>query len=265
MRTPKRIFAPLLTIALAITPRGVRAQEGPGDATQDKSSGAESSTSGGGGEAEAAKDTSETGEKKTEGEEQSRKISDKIKSVAHKEFLKKSRLEVFPQFAFDLNDPFFDHLIVGAAVGYHFVDSASVELRGGFSFAHLKKNVIRLVRQTDSAVLENPPEFKGHADLDFLWAPLYGKISLLGEGILHFDTYVTAGPGIFATDAGIDPAANFGVGQRYFMNRWLDFRVEIRDYIFMDQRNNESNLQNLMILGFAVSGFVPFDFSYEYE
>ena len=36
--------------------------------------------------------------------------------------------------------------------------------------------------------------------LDLTWAPFYGKISILGEGIMHFDTYITAGGGVFGTD-----------------------------------------------------------------
>ena len=30
--------------------------------------------------------------------------------------------------------------------------------------------------------------------LDFEWAPLYGKISLLAEGFAHFNLYLIAGP-----------------------------------------------------------------------
>src|SRR5688572_4815085 len=136
-----------------------------------------------------------------EGEER-KKLSDRIKSVQRKSFLKESRFEVFPFFALDLNDPFFQHFIVGGAIGFHLVDSLSLEGRGGFVFASLKQDAIKFVRQETDSLLENPPEFKYHADLDLTWAPFYGKISILGEGIMHFDTYITAGGGVFGTDAG---------------------------------------------------------------
>ena len=86
-----------------------------------------------------------------------------------------------------------------------------------------------------------------------------------GGGILHLDTYVTAGGGIFGTDAGLNPSGNIGIGQRYFITDWLVARVEIRDYIFMDTRNSESDLQNLLMLGLSVSGFFPMTFEYEYQ
>jgi outer membrane beta-barrel protein len=194
-----------------------------------------------------------------------RKLSDRVRSVQRKDFLKKERIEVFPQFALDLNDPFFQHLVVGVGVSYHLADSLAFELRGGGVVASIEQAAIRFVRRETESLIEDPPEFKYHVDLDALWAPFYGKISLFGESILHFDTYVTVGAGAFGTDAALNPAANIGIGQRYFITDWLVARVEIRDYIFMDNRGGESDLQNLLILGFAVSGFFPMTFEYEFQ
>ncbi len=221
---------------------------------------------------EGAKDaadaeTSEEG-KDTEGlgdKERGRKLSDRIKSVQRKVFLKKRRFELFPFFGLDLNDPFFQHLLVGAAAGYHLADSLSVEARAGFVFKSLNQKAIRFVRQETDSLLEDPPEFKYHADIDVLWAPIYGKISLFGDAILHFDTYVTVGPGVFGTDSGANPAVNVGIGQRYFITDWLVARIEIRDYIFIEKRAGQSDLQNLLVLGFSVSGFLPTSFDYEFQ
>ncbi|MBK8014216.1 MAG: outer membrane beta-barrel domain-containing protein [Deltaproteobacteria bacterium] len=194
-----------------------------------------------------------------------RRLSDRIKAVQRKVFMKKGRVEIFPQFALDLNDPFYQHLIVGGSVAYHIADSFGIEARGGFAFASIKQGALRFVRQETDSLIKNPPEFKYHADIDALWAPIYGKISLFGDSILHFDTYITAGPGVFGTDAGLNPAANVGIGQRYFITEWLTARFEIRDYMFLDSRNTSSDLQNLLVFGFSVSGFFPTAFEYEYQ
>ncbi|MEQ8276620.1 MAG: outer membrane beta-barrel domain-containing protein [Deltaproteobacteria bacterium] len=214
---------------------------------------------------ETSAEAEETDKAVEEREDGKQKLSDRIKSVQRKDFIKKERIEIFPQFALDLNDPFFQHLIVGVAGSYHVADSFAVELRGGFVVASIEQSAIRFVRIETESLIEDPPEFKYHADIDALWAPFYGKISLFGEGILHFDTYVTAGGGAFGTDAGLNPSLNFGIGQRYFINDWLTARVEIRDYIFMDNRGNEADLQNLLVLGFSVSGFFPMSFEYEFQ
>jgi outer membrane beta-barrel protein len=261
--TVKKSFNTLATLFLAgafAMPATAFAQD------EDSESSSESKPAESQEQAEAAKEreeTSSTDEDKLD--ERNRRLADRIKSVQRKVFLKKQRIELFPYFGLDLNDPFFQHLIVGGSLSYHLVDSLAIEGRGGFVFASLKQNTIRLLRQVAGVLPENPPEFKYHGDLDITWAPFYGKVSLLGEGILHFDTYVTAGGGIFGTDAGTNPAANVGIGQRYFLTRWLVARIELRDYIFVDSRNGRSDLQNLMIIGFSVAGFFPTSFEYEFQ
>jgi outer membrane beta-barrel protein len=218
----------------------------------------------GGDDAEVSAEAQKTQDAEPE-TEQKKKLSDRIKSVQRKVFLKRKRVEVFPYFGLDLNDPFYQHFVVGGSVGFHIADSMSVELRGGGVIGSVKQDAIKFVRQETGSLIVDPPQFKANVDLDFAWAPFYGKISLLGEGILHFDTYITAGPGIFATDAGINPAMNVGLGQRYFINDWLVTRVELRDYLFIDTRNGTSDLQNLLMLTFSVSGFFPMSFEYEFQ
>jgi outer membrane beta-barrel protein len=199
-------------------------------------------------------------------EEKKKALADRIKAVQRKTFLKKKRVEVFPYFGLDLNDPFFQHFLVGGSVAYHVADSLAIEARGGGVFASLEQGAVKLVRVQEGAICEETcPEFKYHADVDVSWAPLYGKISLLGDTILHFDTYLTAGPGIFGTDAGLAPAVNIGIGQRYFLTDWLVVRIEVRNYVFIESRDNISDVQNLMVLGFSVSGFFPTSFEYEFQ
>lgn len=261
MRLSKSNTATVLAAVLAASLMPARAA-----LAQEDTEGSASDSTAASSDAETSAESKETADsEKSEESTERRKLSDRIKSVQRKVFLKKGRVEVFPQFALDLNDPFFQHFIVGAAVGFHLADSMSVEVRGGAALGKLKQSAIRFVRDETDSLLENPPEFKYHADLDFLWAPFYGKISLFSEGILHFDTYLTAGPGVFGTDAGLNPAANIGIGQRYFITDWLVARLEIRNYLFMDNRNGESDLQNLLVLGFAVSGFFPMTFDYELQ
>lgn len=200
-------------------------------------------------------------------EARKKKLADRIKSVQRKVFLKKNRVELYPYFGVDLNDPFYQHFLVGGSVAFHLADSFGIEARAGGVFARIDQSAVKFVRVNAGAICEQTtcPRFQFHGDVDLTWAPLYGKISLLGEGILHFDTYLTAGPGIFKTDAGFNPAVNFGIGQRYFINDWLTARIELRDYIFVESRDDLSDLQNLLVLGFSISLFFPTSFEYEFR
>jgi len=231
--------------------------------TADSAASAGSETSVGAEETTEAATSKEAAEERRD--KKNEELADRIKSVQRKVFLKKERFEIFPFFALDLNDPLFNHYILGGSLAYHLVDSLALEVRGGAVIASTKQGIIKIVQQEVGAVLENPPDFKGHVDGDLTWAPFYGKISIFGEGLLHFDTYLTGGPGVFITDLGAAPAFNIGIGQRYFINRWLVARIELRNYVFVQERNNSSRVDNLMVLGFSVSGFFPTSFEYEFQ
>lgn len=253
-RFPTNIL-PACALALALFPTLAHGQAAPEGSEQGSQSDQDSK--------KAQEETKEAQQDKRD--KRNEELADRIKSVQRKVFLKKQRLEVFPFFGLDLNDPFYQHLLLGGSLSYHLVDSLAIEARGGFVFASIRQGSVKIVRQEIGAVLENVPALKGHADLDVTWAPLYGKISLLGEGILHFDTYLTGGPGIFITDIGVAPAVNIGIGQRYFITRWLDFRLELRNYLYVETRNEHSSVNNLLVLGFMLSGFFPTSFEYEFQ
>lgn len=253
-RFPTNIL-PACALALALFPTLAHGQAAPEGSEQGSQSDQDSK--------KAQEETQEAQQDKRD--KRNEELADRIKSVQRKVFLKKQRLEVFPFFGLDLNDPFYQHLLLGGSLSYHLVDSLAIEARGGFVFASIRQGSVKIVRQEVGAVLENVPALKGHVDLDVTWAPLYGKISLLGEGILHFDTYLTGGPGIFLTDIGVAPAVNIGIGQRYFITRWLDFRLELRNYLYVETRNEHSSVNNLLVLGFMLSGFFPTSFEYEFQ
>lgn len=212
-------------------------------------------------DAETAEEARQT--EGTDRELPEKKLSDRVKSVQRKVFLKRRRFELYPHFGVDLNDAFFAHLVVGGSLGFHIVDALSLEGRFGYVLDSVEQEPIRFVRRSAGALPQRPPRFELHSELDVLWAPIYGKISLFGEGILHFDTYIAAGGGIFQTDEGLSPAMNFGIGQRYFINDWLVARIELRDYVFPDTRSNESDMQNLLMFNVSVSVFLPTSFEYE--
>jgi len=193
-------------------------------------------------------------------------LADRIKAVQRKVFIKRRRLELTPLLGLSVNDPFFQHVTLGGALAYHVADAFSVEARGGFVLSAAETNAVRFVRrETDSLLDEAQRQLEYHGELDLLWSPIYGKFSLFGEMILHFDTYVAAGGGVFATDAGPYGAANLGIGQRWFLSEWLVLRLEYRNYFFAEDRAGETNLRTPGIFNFMFSFFLPPKFEYEYQ
>jgi outer membrane beta-barrel protein len=215
---------------------------------------------------EADANTEETSEEERETAEEAESredkgtLADRIKSVQRKTFVKKGRFELSPQFGLSLNDSFFTHISLGAGAAYHVADSFALELRGGGVIASPESSALRFVREETDSLIEDPPAFKYYGDANGVWAPVYGKFSLFGESIIHFDGYVTLGFGVFGTDSGAHPAANVGVGSRFFLTDWLAARVELRDHVFLENRNGESDLQHLLSVNLGVSFFLPTSF-----
>jgi hypothetical protein len=86
-------------LGLAAAPGAARA-EGEGNQDQESQQ-----------EGEASQDAAQ--EKRDRRNEE---LRDRVKSVQRKVFVKKDRFEIFPYFGLDLNDPFYQHFIVGGSV-----------------------------------------------------------------------------------------------------------------------------------------------------
>lgn len=200
-------------------------------------------------------------------EERTKTLAERIPSVTRRTFVKKGRLQLAPTLGLSLNDPFYDHITVGAALHYHVVESLSIGFNGNYSIA----------LDNDVGVAGGVGEFDNQFDraaytafLEVSWAPIYGKLSLLAESVLHFDTYIAVGGGVVGLDQG-DPAiaGSVAIGQHYFMNEWLALRLEIRDQIFNMARavgpdvDEDSSLQNLLTFTIGLAFYVPNDFERE--
>ena len=92
------------------------------------------------------------------------------------------------------------------------------------------------------------------------WAPIYGKINLVGETVLNFDLYLTAGIGAIVKnnyvatfgqigtledivdleDASpgteVLPSGVIGIGQNYFITQSLAVKIDARASFWVDNR-----------------------------
>ncbi len=96
------------------------------------------------------------------------------------------------------------------------------------------------------------------------WAPLYGKVNLFAEKVLHFDTGVLAGVSAiqYAAPGGAMTTTiggHLGIGQRYFLTSFMTLRLELRDYIYSAQivqlGDQSSKIENQLMLEIGLSLF----------
>jgi outer membrane beta-barrel protein len=132
-------------------------------------------------------------------------------------------------------------------VAYNFTDVIGIELSGGY-FASSETSIMDEIRQALPASEE--PDLSGlyqltwMANADLLLVPLYGKISFASEVDPAYDLFLLGGVGysglrrqVGAGDARTfvtttSPIFNFGLGLRFYLNRWLGLRLALRDYFY---------------------------------
>ncbi len=207
-------------------------------------------------EEEAEAEAAEADEVRRSHEERAKTLAERVPAVTRRVFAKSGRLEVAPAFGLSLNDPFFDHYLLSGALAFHVLESLWVGASGDFYLS--SKNEPPVVGGGAGSPEYNRPAFGGRLELG--WAPFYGKLSLLAETVLHFDTYVALGGGIISPKEG-DKALTItaALGQHFFFNEWMGIRLELRDQSFEMARHagGSEERQHLLSVSLGLCFYVP--------
>lgn len=210
-------------------------------------------------------------------------LRERIRPVTGHVLLKRHRFELAPSITLSIKDAFFTKYFIGAAATYHF--SEFFALSGRFAYAPFKivsgsAEICTPTSSVSTAVGCRPPtydELNGQAPgqimmmggLDAQWAPIYGKIALVAESFVHFDLYGILGPAFIQyrgpTEVGVGSTVNstfggnVGVGTRFFLNRWLTIKAELRDLVYVEKVSPlpDSALRQQILFELGLSFFLP--------
>lgn len=195
-------------------------------------------------------------------------LQDRIKAVSRKVFLKANRFELFPAVGVTTNDPFYRTWSIDGRAAWHLNDALAIEVGGAFvpPFFVEKLPMVDLLRE-QAQLINVDAKLLGRADAGVTFSPLYGKLAILSDAIIHFDAFAIAGAGaVFDTNQDlVHPSMDVGAGLRVFLLRWLVVRADLRDYVYPQDRSGISTLQNLLTLNLGVGFYLPPDFEYQYE
>lgn len=219
------------------------------------------------------------------------------KAVENRFFLKQNRFEISPIAGYVPNNPFARRYMVGGVFGFHFNETFSAQANltysPDFGEADLKGLTFvlldRAFQSNDEGTNFQQPLDKAAITASFgvAWAPLYGKINLVGETVLNFDFYMFGGLGMISkqnyvanydeaqadgNNATLQPLGNevkvapwVGVGQNYFLNRLMAFKIDIRAGFYVDNKPQydpdvpvpEQRLYNNVIASGGLAFFFP--------
>jgi outer membrane beta-barrel protein len=224
-------------------------------------------------------------------------LGDKVKAVQRKGFLKKGRFEVEPVFSATLNDAFYQKFGGGLRLAYNLGDTFALALRGityrqpawsnpgNWQPAPIQTNYAREGKIAFGGQLLSS-QIYDQLMLDGIWSPIYGKIAVLENHIVHFDMFLTAGFGLVWTatsyaprdNAGLGPApgsavvggsklgVDLGAGMRFYPKDWLALEAGLIATVYPDQpvASLPATLQRVFAVNLGVAFFFPFHFEYVY-
>ncbi|MGC6494206.1 MAG: outer membrane beta-barrel domain-containing protein [Myxococcota bacterium] len=191
--------------------------------------------------------------------------------VRNRFFLKSNRFEIAPAVGIVPNNPFARRVTPSLSFGYHFTETLSVQ--GMFGFApdakegDLKSLTAVLVERAGETEFRQPlDKVTLSAAFGISWAPLYGKINVLGETVLNFDVYGFLGMGMvlqseyyadrdpegtnastssflrLGGDSGapeqteVRPAPVIGLGGNFFITQSVAIKIDGKFFLFPDDK-----------------------------
>jgi outer membrane beta-barrel protein len=185
---------------------------------------------------------------------------------------------------------------VGGILGaYHFSENFAAEGAllyapdlGSADLKDLTHTLVGIAHEGSGKVAFQQPVDKMILGATFAarWAPVYGKINLIGERVLNFDFYGTAGLGLLTINkyyakynesVGVPPTelvalgpkprvpVNLGVGFDFFLSSSLALKLDARNYLYVDNKPQydpnvpvtESRLYNNFVASVGMSIFFP--------
>lgn len=139
-------------------------------------------------------------------------------------------------------DPFLTVYSLNGSIGYHFNEYLSLGVFGEKDWA-TPSSALQFLRNpypngagSDTST-NNPYWYVGP---EVMASVLYGKLSVLGKAIIHYDFHFIGGLGVTSTFSGDYVTPCVGVGQQFFITRWMTLRADYRLMMY-----NETILQQV--------------------
>ncbi len=166
----------------------------------------------------------------------SSETSSDVRVIQNRTYTKELKISLAPHFTTLSADPFQDIIGAGASLGFN--PTEYLGIHAFYSWFHPTSSAAARAFLTAATFGANSNPVRHLIGGELAWSLLYGKLSLLGKAILHFDLYTHAGGGYLFTDNGNTVAPWAGLGQQLFLTKWLTLKV---DYRFMYWRENVVN------------------------
>ncbi len=153
---------------------------------------------------------------------------DTISAVQKRPLRQAHRLELLPYAAMSIADPYLQRFGGGLRAMMHLREGLSLGLDADGLGTWQTEELVIARRELHARIIDS--RWRASLMAMAAIAPLYGKVALPGDALVHFETFFDAGLGgaFTETDAtrGVRPAIAAGIGQRIFLGE--DFALTAR-------------------------------------
>lgn len=162
---------------------------------------------------------------------------DAITAVQKRPLRQAHRLELLPYGQMSIADPYLQRWGGGLRAMYHLREGLSLGLDLSGLGTWQTQELVIARRELHARILESRQRasLMGLASI----APLYGKVALPGDALVHFETFFDAGLGgsLTETDAtrGLRPAVTGGIGQRIFLGASLALTARVGGTLYAER------------------------------
>jgi hypothetical protein len=144
---------------------------------------------------------------------------DQINAVQKRPLREARRLEIWGYGVMGIADPYLQRWGGGLRASWHFREGLSVGLDASGLGSWATQELVIAKRELHARVLESHQRAALAAVASI--APIYGKVALPGDALVHLETFVDAGLGGAFTETdsgrGLRPMLTGGIGQRVFL------------------------------------------------
>lgn len=149
----------------------------------------------------------------------------------------KGRMEAGLAAGFIFNEPFFNPLIYGLRLGYHFNEFSSVQVSGFLKQDEVSSDAKEIDSDPATRIgFQGVPVPKYLLMVDYQLTPYYGKISLTKDTVLNMNLFGVLGAGAIDVGGEVTWIANLGFGQNLYFTPRMAFRADLR-FLFYEGPN----------------------------
>ncbi len=163
--------------------------------------------------------------------------ADQIQSVQRRTLREANRLEIFPYAALGIADPYLQRVGGGLRALWHLREGAAfgLDASGLMSFETEELSIAK--RELRAKVIDSREKAALRAVASI--APLYGKVALPGDALVHFELFADAalGAAYTATDAGsgVRPLVGAGIGERLLLTQSMALTARVGGEMYAER------------------------------